>query len=57
MSTETDNPLGPRARHILDKQGRIRTVARRLFTERGYAGTTIDQIAKEADVAKGTVFI
>ena len=34
----------------------IRDAAMRLFAERGFAGTTMDQIAEAADVSRATVF-
>jgi AcrR family transcriptional regulator len=34
----------------------IRDAGMRLFAERGFAGTTIDQIAEAADVSRATVF-
>jgi AcrR family transcriptional regulator len=55
-----DEPLpttGLRARNKLDKRARIQLAARRLFIAQGFAETTIEQIAKAADVAKGTVFL
>ncbi|HOV78857.1 MAG TPA: TetR/AcrR family transcriptional regulator [Bacillota bacterium] len=35
---------------------KIIAVAMELFNERGYARTTVDQVAEGADVAKGTIF-
>ena len=57
MSQRPDPPLGLRARNKLEKLARIRRAAHRLFIAQGFSGTTIEQIAKEADVAKGTVFL
>ncbi len=39
-----------------ETQGQIVQAARRLFIERGYTGTTIEQIATEAGVAVETVY-
>ena len=41
----------------LAKQQRIRAAAAALFRRQGFEATTTDQIAAEADVAKGTVFL
>jgi AcrR family transcriptional regulator len=38
-------------------QQEILRAARRLFAERGYAATNIEQIAEEAGIAKGTVYL
>lgn len=46
-----------RAQAKTDKWERIRAAAKRLFTERGYAGTTVRAIAEEAGVATGTVLV
>ncbi|MQY26741.1 TetR/AcrR family transcriptional regulator [Nocardia aurantia] len=64
MSTPEQNaggrsatPTGPRARH--DKQhtrDTIRAAALRLFTEQGFKRTTVEQIARDADVSHMTVF-
>lgn len=40
-----------------DKEKRIVNAATKLFAERGYQGTTIDEIAREANIAKGTVYL
>lgn len=48
-------PLRERAKS--DKWERIRAAAKRLFVERGYAGTTVRAIAEEAGVATGTVLV
>jgi AcrR family transcriptional regulator len=39
-----------------ETRGRILEAARRLFTTRGYAGTTMEALAQEADVAVETVY-
>ncbi|WP_181790296.1 TetR/AcrR family transcriptional regulator [Myxococcus llanfairpwllgwyngyllgogerychwyrndrobwllllantysiliogogogochensis] len=46
-----------RERAKSDKWERIRAAAKRLFVERGYAGTTVRAIAEEAGVATGTVLV
>lgn len=48
--------LSRRERHKHDKLGRIHAAALALFTRQGYEGTTVRQIAQEADVATGTIF-
>jgi AcrR family transcriptional regulator len=49
--------LGKRERNKLDKQQRIRDAARRLFEEKGYQETTVRDIADQAGIALGTVFL
>lgn len=48
--------LGRRERNKTEKRRRIAAAAAALFAERGYAGTTTQQVAAAADVADGTVF-
>ncbi len=48
--------LGRRERKKLETGRRIYREAMELFREKGFNATTIDEIAREADVAKGTVF-
>jgi AcrR family transcriptional regulator len=48
---------GRRERGKLEKLDRIRTVARRLFARQGFANTTTRQIAAEADIGAGTLFL
>lgn len=54
-----DNPegLGLRERNRRDKLRRISAAARARFTSGGYDGATLRDIAKEADVALGTLAI
>jgi AcrR family transcriptional regulator len=47
---------GLRERKKLATRAAIHDGAMRLFAERGFAGTTIDQIAEAADVSRATVF-
>jgi len=47
--------LGLRDRHKVEKLKRISAATRELFSERGYEGTTLRQIASQADVALGTL--
>ncbi|MEZ0091179.1 TetR family transcriptional regulator [Streptacidiphilus sp. EB129] len=49
-------PLGLRERKKLKTRRAIRAAAFRLFTEQGYDGTTVDQIADAAEVSPSTFF-
>lgn len=46
-----------RERKKQETRTKIFTAAMKLFQERGYEATTIDMIAEQADVARGTVFL
>ena len=48
--------LGLRERKKRQSRELIAETARRLFTERGFEGVTVAEIAREADVAEKTVF-
>jgi AcrR family transcriptional regulator len=48
--------LDRRERMAQQTRGEILTAARRLFAERGYAATSINDIAEEADVAVQTIY-
>ena len=48
--------MGRRAAKREATREQIMTAAARLFRERGYAATTVDEIAEAADVAKGTFY-
>lgn len=48
---------GRRERSKRKKLERIRAAARRLFAEQGFAETTTRQIAAEADIGTGTLFL
>lgn len=59
--SETDKPTRPyrsslRRRQAEQTQARILDAAGKLFAERGYAGTPIEAIAREAGVAGPTVY-
>ncbi|GHD02248.1 TetR family transcriptional regulator [Streptomyces violarus] len=56
MASEPARPLGRRERSKQRVRDRIYTSALTLFADQGYDGTTIDQIAEHADVARGTFF-
>lgn len=47
---------GRRERRRMDTEQRIMNAALQLFSEQGYANTTIDAIANAADIGKGTFF-
>jgi TetR/AcrR family transcriptional regulator, cholesterol catabolism regulator len=47
---------GRRERKKVEVRDRIRAAALSLFREKGYEGTTVEEIAERADVAKGTFF-
>ena len=53
---EVKGPRDRRARQAAATRLRIVEAAGKLFGERGYAGTTIDAVATEADVAVETVY-
>jgi TetR/AcrR family transcriptional regulator, cholesterol catabolism regulator len=48
--------IGRRERKKLEVERRIRDAALRLFHDKGYEATTVEEIAELADVAKGTFF-
>ncbi|QLE70590.1 TetR/AcrR family transcriptional regulator [Streptomyces rectiverticillatus] len=49
-------PLGRRERNKLKVRSRLYESALKLFTEKGYEQTSVDEIAEAADVARGTFF-
>lgn len=46
-----------REREARERRRSILDAARRLFWEHGYAGTTVPQIAREAELATGTIYL
>ena len=55
---ETASPLVDRREsNKLQKRRRILSAARAVFTESGYDGANIREIAKRAGVATGTIFL
>src|ERR1700730_17591454 len=57
----SENPSKPkpsrRQRSKADKMRRILAAGEKLFSKQGFDGTTVQQIADEADVAVGTLFL
>lgn len=49
--------LSPREQNKVDKRERIRDSAYALFLERGFEATTMAEVAEQAEVAKGTLFL
>ena len=49
--------LSAREQNKLDKRERIRDSAYALFVEQGFESTTMAQVAEQAEVAKGTLFL
>lgn len=56
LEAEASAPAGRRERNKQRVRARLYDSALRLFTERGYEQTSVDQIAEDADVARGTFF-
>ena len=56
INTAMDKNLSRRERKKMKTRQRLMEVALHLFREQGYDATTVEQIADEADVAKGTFF-
>jgi AcrR family transcriptional regulator len=54
--SSTDGPTTLRERKKQATRDRLLEVAQELFAERGYAATSIDEIAVRADVSRATVF-
>ncbi|MFE9454238.1 TetR/AcrR family transcriptional regulator [Streptomyces sp. NPDC006739] len=53
---ETTQPIGRRERNKQRVKDRLYASALDLFTKQGYDHTSIDEIAEQADVARGTFF-
>ncbi|HTO08938.1 MAG TPA: helix-turn-helix domain-containing protein [Myxococcota bacterium] len=57
MSDRGQDRSGRRERGKREKLGRIRVAAHRLFVKQGFERTTTRQIAAEADIGAGTLFL
>jgi AcrR family transcriptional regulator len=55
--TRAGAALSPREQNKLDKRERIRDGAYQLFLKHGFEDTTMAQVAEQAEVAKGTLFL
>jgi len=53
----TSTPSSRRERGKVEKRRRILDAGMKLFSENGYEQTTVQQIADEADIAVGTLFL
>ena len=56
MSTDRSYSSALRNTQALETRRRIRTAARRLFSEQGFTSTTIAEIAAAAGVSAATVY-
>ena len=56
MAVKREYDSSRRQRQAAQTRADILQAARRLFSERGYAATTIEAIAAEAEVAEATVY-
>lgn len=57
MATEIDSEkLSRRERERLARRREILAAARKVFGARGYEGATLDEVAREAEFAKGTLY-
>ncbi|HEY3446297.1 MAG TPA: TetR/AcrR family transcriptional regulator [Myxococcales bacterium] len=55
--SETNSAASPRvARRRVETRARLLSVASRLFAQRSFAGVRLDEIADQADVARGTLY-
>ena len=56
MSTDSAAPVSRRERKQRATRDRLLAAAQTLFSERGYDGATMDEIAAKADVSRATAF-
>ncbi len=57
MASKSVSTVSRREANKLDKRARLREAAQRLFRAQGYEATTTRQVADEAGVASGTLFL
>jgi len=57
MSTDTQAPARRRARRKEARPGEIVDAALRLFSERGFAATKLEDVAAAAGIGKGTIYL
>ncbi len=50
-------PAGTRAKRSAERRDAILAAALQEFSERGFAATRLDDVARRADVAKGTIYL
>lgn len=55
--TDSAAPAGRRERNKQQKRERIKAAARKLFSTKGFAATTTQEIAQAADIGTGTLFL
>ena len=55
--TAQGGPSGARARRAAERRDAILTAALEEFSARGFAATRLDDVAKRAGVAKGTIYL
>jgi AcrR family transcriptional regulator len=56
VAEESSTKLSRREREKLARRRGILTAARKVFGARGYEGATLDEVAREAEFAKGTLY-
>jgi AcrR family transcriptional regulator len=56
MTSSTPAPAGRRERQKQDRERRIVAAARRLFDRKGFAATSMEDVAERADLAVGTLY-
>ena len=58
MVIPTQSGASPRRRQASEQRRRaILDAARKVFAQQGYASTVVEDIAKQADIAKGTLYL
>jgi AcrR family transcriptional regulator len=56
LLADEDLPPEPRQKRSLDKRARLKAAGLTLFCEKGYEGTSVDEIARRANLAVGTFY-